>query len=61
MDLLAAPVIGPFEPRAAGGDTVPPRRHHPPGGGALRHVNNSLPEPLSEGSVHGNGSILTET
>ena len=24
--------------------------------GSLRHVNNSLPGPLSEGSVHGNGS-----
>ena len=27
--------------------------HH---GGTLRHVNNSLPGPLNEGSVHGNGS-----
>ena len=25
-------------------------------GAILRHVNNSLPGPLSEGSVHGNGS-----
>ena len=49
-------VIGPFEPRAAGAGTVPPRCHPPPDGGALRHVNNSLPGPLSDGSVHGNGS-----
>ena len=34
----------------------PPRCHPPPDGGTLRHVNNSLPGPLSEGSVHGNGS-----
>ena len=35
---------------------APPRCHPPPDGGTLRHVNNSLPGPLSEGSVHGNGS-----
>ena len=28
----------------------------PPDGGTLRHVNNSLLGPLTEGSVHGNGS-----
>ena len=32
------------------------RCHPPPDGGTLSHVNNSLPGPLSEGSVHGNGS-----
>ena len=35
---------------------APPRCHPPPDGGTLRHVNNSLPGPVSEGSVHGNGS-----
>ena len=33
-----------------------PRCHPPPDGGTLRHVNKSLPGPVSEGSVHGNGS-----
>ena len=36
-------VIGPFEPRAAGGGSAPPRCHPPPDGGS---VNNSLPGPL---------------
>ena len=49
-------VIGPFEPMPAGTGISPPRCHPPPNGGTLRHVNNSLPGPLSEGSVHGNGS-----
>ena len=49
-------VIGPFEPMPAGAGTAPPRCHPPPDGGTLRHVNNSLPGPLSEGLVHGNGS-----
>ena len=49
-------VIGPFEPMPAGAGTAPPRCHPPPDGGTLRHVSNSLPGPLSEGSVHGNGS-----
>ena len=49
-------VIGPFEPWATGAGTAPPRCHPPPDGGTVRHVNNSLPGPLSEGSVHGNGS-----
>ena len=49
-------VIGSFEPMSAGAGTAPPRCHPPPDGGTLRHVNNSLPGPLSEGSVHGNGS-----
>ena len=49
-------VIGPFEPMPAGTGIAPPRCHPPPDGGTLRHVNNSLPGPLSEGSVHGNGS-----
>ena len=40
----------------AGAGTAPPRCHPPPDGGTLRHVNNPLPGPLSEGSVHGNGS-----
>ena len=40
----------------AGAGTVPPRCHPPPEGGTLRHVNNSLPGPHSEGSVYGNGS-----
>ena len=40
----------------AGTDIAPPRCHPPPDGGTLRHVNNSLPGPLSEGLVHGNGS-----
>ena len=40
----------------AGTAIAPPRCHPPPDGGTLRHVNNSLPGPLSEGSVHGNGS-----
>ena len=40
----------------AGTGIAPPRCHPPPDGGTLRHVNNSLPGPLSEGSVHGNGS-----
>ena len=35
---------------------APPRCHPPPDGGTLRHVNNSLPGPVSEGSVHGNRS-----
>ena len=35
---------------------APPRCHPPPDGGTLRHVNNSLPGPVSEGLVHGNGS-----
>ena len=48
--------IGPFEPIPAGAGTAPPRCHPPPDGGTLRHVNNSLPGPLSEGLVHGNGS-----
>ena len=49
-------VIGPFEPMPAGTDIAPPRCHPPPDGGTVRHVNNSLPGPLSEGSVHGNRS-----
>ena len=49
-------VIGPFEPMPSGTGITPPRCHPPPDGGTLRHVNNSLPGPLSEGSVHGNGS-----
>ena len=49
-------VIGPFEPMPAGTGIAPPRCHPPPDGGTLRHVNNSLPGPFSEGSVHGNGS-----
>ena len=49
-------LIGPFEPMPAGTGIAPPRCHPPPDGGTLRHVNNSLPGPLSEGSVHGNGS-----
>ena len=49
-------MIGPFEPMPAGIGIAPPRCHPPPDGGTLRHVNNSLPGPLSEGSVHGNGS-----
>ena len=40
----------------AGTGIAPPRCHPPPDGGTLRHVNNSIPGPLSEGSVHGNGS-----
>ena len=40
----------------AGTGIAPPRCHPPPDGGTLGHVNNSLPGPLSEGSVHGNGS-----
>ena len=40
----------------AGTGIAPPRCHPPSDGGTLRHVNNSLPGPLSEGSVHGNGS-----
>ena len=49
-------VIGPFEPMPSGTGIAPPRCHPPPDGGTLRHVNNSLPGPVSEGSVHGNGS-----
>ena len=49
-------VIGPFEPMPSGSGVAPPRCHPPPDVGTLRHVNNSLPGPLSEGSVHGNGS-----
>ena len=49
-------VIGPFEPRPTGAGIAPPRCHPPPAGRTLRHVNNSLPGPLREGSVHGNGS-----
>ena len=52
-------VIGPFEPRASGAGTALPRCHSPPDGGTLRHVNNSLPGPLSEGSVHRIGSSDT--
>ena len=44
----------------AGTGIAPPRCHPPPDGGTLRHVNNSLPGPLSEGSVHGNGSRQPE-
>ena len=40
----------------SGTGIAPPRCHPPPDGGTLRHVNNSLPVPVSEGSVHGNGS-----
>ena len=40
----------------SGTGIAPPRCHPPPDGGTLRHVNNSLPGPFSEGSVHGNGS-----
>ena len=40
----------------AGTGIAPPRCHPPPDGETLRHVNNSLPGPLSEGSVHGSGS-----
>ena len=40
----------------SGTGIAPPRCHPPPDGGTLRHVNNSLPGPVSEGSVHGNGS-----
>ena len=40
----------------SGTGIAPPRCHPPPDGGTLRHVNNSLPGPLSKGSVHGNGS-----
>ena len=40
----------------SGTGIAPPRCHPPPDGGTLRHVNNSLPGPASEGSVHGNGS-----
>ena len=40
----------------SGAGIAPPRCHPPPDGGTLRHVNNSLPGPVSEGSVHGNGS-----
>ena len=47
-------VIGPFEPMPAGAGTASPRCHPPPDGGTLRHVNNSLPGPLSEGTMdHG--------
>ena len=49
-------VIGPFEPMPSGTGIAPPRCHPPPDGGTLRHVNNSLPGPVSEGLVHGNGS-----
>ena len=49
-------MIGPFEPMPSGTGIAPPRCHPPPDGGTLRHVNNSLPGPVSEGSVHGNGS-----
>ena len=49
-------VIGPFEPMPSGTGIAPPRCHPPLDGGTLRHVNNSLPGPGSEGSVHGNGS-----
>ena len=49
-------MIGPFEPIPSGTGIAPPRCHPPPDGGTLRHVNNSLPGPVSEGSVHGNGS-----
>ena len=48
-------VIGPFEPMPSGTSIAPPRCHPPPDGGTLRHANNSLPGPVSEGSVHGNG------
>ena len=41
---------------SAGTGIAPPRCHPPPDGGTLRHVNNSLPGLVSEGSVHGNGS-----
>ena len=54
-------VIGPFEPMPYGTGIAPPRCHPPPDGGTLRHVNNSLPGPVSEGSVHGNGSIVRFT
>ena len=40
----------------SGTGIAPPRCHPPPDSGTLRHVNNSLPGPVSEGSVHGNGS-----
>ena len=40
----------------SGTGIAPPRCHPPPDGGTLRHVNNSLPGPVSEGLVHGNGS-----
>ena len=40
----------------AGTGIAPPRCPPPPDGGTIRHVNNSLPGPLSDGSVHGNGS-----
>ena len=49
-------MIGPFEAMPAGTGVAPPRCHPPPDGETLRHVNNSLTGPLSEGSVHGNGS-----
>ena len=51
-------VIGPFEPMPSGTGIAPPRCHPPPDGGTLRHVNNSLPGPVSEGSVHGNESYM---
>ena len=44
----------------SGTGIAPPRCHPPPDGGTLRHVNNSLPGPVSEGSVHGNGSRQTD-
>ena len=40
----------------SGTGIAPPRCHPPPDGGTLRHVNNSLPGPVSEGLAHGNGS-----
>ena len=40
----------------SGTGIAPLRCHPPPDGGTLRHVNNLLPGPVSEGSVHGNGS-----
>ena len=40
----------------SGTGIAPPRCHPPPDGGTLGHVNNSLPGPVSEGLVHGNGS-----
>ena len=49
-------VIGPFEPMPSGTGIAPPRCHPPPDGRTLRHVNNSLPGPVSEGLAHGNGS-----
>ena len=44
----------------SGTGIAPPRCHPPPDGGTLRHVNNSLPGPVSEGSVHGNGSRVSD-